>query len=53
MGLLVRAVTFYVWYTAAVVLVFSALLAAAYLLLRVQDWRKLSWGKSQGSRNTG
>jgi hypothetical protein len=38
MELLVRALTFYGWYVAAVTVVFSIVLAAMYLAMTVQRW---------------
>jgi hypothetical protein len=38
MELLVRALTFYGWYVAAVTVVFSIVLAALYLATAVQRW---------------
>lgn len=38
MGLLVRALTFYAWYAAAVAAVFSIVLGALYLASKIQRW---------------
>jgi uncharacterized membrane-anchored protein YhcB (DUF1043 family) len=38
MELLMRALTFYAWYAAAVAVVFSIVLGVLYLALKVQRW---------------